>query len=390
MSAKRHRNKRRGRGGERDEKIQPLPSVVPVRRCPVAGQADAIQDSGCQKRGVQAVSAEAPASGPRVGTRAPCGAWSRHNREQFHCTARTTRQDACAVRWNGTDLSLDHRFAPFPSIRFARFDISRTYPSWSGVCERVAGRSRKETSNEIGITLASSNSIVTNANCWRLSLSRFNFVDHTRDDLSLGCNTDVIVENVPSSSSSSFFFFLLSFRLVFDTVGRNRRLALDRPWTLSSWIASIADWTRSEEQTPYTRDVHSVWARGNDWSPIERRRSSTWPRRPPPDSRGAASRPPDARTALPTTPFNHRCPYKPFDTFDFCHPLTPAVPRFLSLSSHCLSFFNAFAVDSRRESGRTGVQYSTPIWPILSTGSQTFERGSFVARVQTVSLKFHR
>lgn len=56
----------------------------------------------------------------------------------------------------------------------------------------------------------------------------------------------------------------------------------------------------ARETPTYTR-----WARGNDWSPIERRRSSTW-RLPPPLGARAASRPADARTTPPAHPILHR------------------------------------------------------------------------------------
>lgn len=77
-------------------------------------------------------------------------------------------------------------------------------------------------------------------------------------------------------------------------------------------------------------------ARGNDWSPIERRRSSTWPRLPPPLAARAASRPADARTtppAHPTFPADTRV--LPFHTFDFLQPPPPF---------HCLSVFSTLSL----------------------------------------------
>lgn len=51
-----------------------LPFSVQGHRCRVKERAGVARDLGYQKRGVQAGWAQAPASGPRVDTRVPCGA----------------------------------------------------------------------------------------------------------------------------------------------------------------------------------------------------------------------------------------------------------------------------------------------------------------------------
>lgn len=51
-----------------------LPFAVRGRKSRAEAPAGGGPDSGYRKRGAQAGSAVAPASGPRVGTRAPCGA----------------------------------------------------------------------------------------------------------------------------------------------------------------------------------------------------------------------------------------------------------------------------------------------------------------------------
>lgn len=80
-------------------------------------------------------------------------------------------------------------------------------------------------------------------------------------------------------------------------------------------------------------------ARGNDWSPIERRRSSTWPRLPPPLAARAASRPADARTTPPAHPVPRRYP-RTTVSYLWLFATTPTLPLSLRL-------FNPFATPWR-------------------------------------------
>lgn len=57
------------------EKTRFVPFVVPAYKFPAAVPKDVTPDLGCRKLGVQVVSAAAPASGPKVGTKVWCGAW---------------------------------------------------------------------------------------------------------------------------------------------------------------------------------------------------------------------------------------------------------------------------------------------------------------------------
>lgn len=180
------------------------------------------------------------------------------------------------------------------------------------------------------------------ADPFSLSLSQFFQLslsiplDHTRDERCLRC-TNVIVENELLSSSPS-------------TDRQTRRTyALIRLDEANEYAGPSI---RARETPTCTRR-----ARGNDWSPIERRRSSTWPRLPPPLGARAASRPADARTTPPAHPILHR--YRR-TTVSYLW-LFATTPTFPFPPFHCLSVFSTLSLPLRGRANVIDAVFKNPV-----------------------------